>query len=165
MKINKMLYLTHAAVIAALYVVLTIIANALGLANYAIQVRFSEALTILPFFTPAAIPGLFAGCLLSNLLTGCAVLDVVFGSIATLLGAIGTYLLRKKKWLAPLPPIAANILIVPFVLAYVYRFEGSIPYFMITVGIGEIISCGVLGMMLLNVLQKYARRIFRLNMD
>lgn len=165
MKINKMLYLTHAAVIAALYVVLTIIANALGLANYAIQVRFSEALTILPFFTPAAIPGLFAGCLLSNLLTGCAVLDVVFGSIATLLGAIGTYLLRKKKWLAPLPPIAANILIVPFVLAYVYRFEGSIPYFMITVGMGEIISCGVLGMMLLNVLQKYARRIFRLNMD
>ena len=160
-----MLYLTHAAVIAALYVVLTIIANALGLANYAIQVRFSEALTILPFFTPAAIPGLFAGCLLSNLLTGCAVLDVVFGSIATLLGAIGTYLLRKKKWLAPLPPIAANILIVPFVLAYVYRFEGSIPYFMITVGLGEIISCGVLGMMLLNVLQKYARRIFRLNMD
>lgn len=165
MKINKMLYLTHAAVIAALYVVLTIIANALGLANYAIQVRFSEALTILPFFTPAAIPGLFAGCLLSNLLTGCAVLDVVFGSIATLLGAIGTYLLRQKKWLVPLPPIAANILIVPFVLAYVYRFEGSIPYFMITVGIGEIISCGVLGMMLLNVLQKYAGRIFRLNMD
>ena len=161
MKNQRMLFLTHAAVIAALYVVLTLVANALGLANYAIQVRFSEALTILPFFTPAAIPGLFAGCLISNLLTGCAILDIVFGSLASLLGAVGTYLLRKCKWLAPIPPIAANTLIVPFVLAYVYRFEGSIPYFMITVGIGEIISCGILGMLLLNVLQKYRKYIFR----
>lgn len=165
MKINKMLFLTHAAVIAALYVVLTMIANALGLANYAIQVRFSEALTILPLFTPAAIPGLVIGCLLSNLLTGCAVLDVVFGSFATLLGALGTYALRRFKWLAPVPPIVANILIVPFVLAYVYRFEGSVPYFMVTVGIGEIISCGALGLTLLNVLQKYAGQLFRLWKD
>ncbi len=156
MKIKRVMFLTHAAVIAALYVVLTMIANAMGLANYAIQVRFSEALTILPFFTPAAIPGLFAGCLLSNLLTGGIVLDVIFGSLATLLGAVGTYLLRRSKWLAPIPPIAANTLIIPFVLSYAYHFEGSIPYFMITVGIGEVISCGILGMTLLNVLQKYA---------
>lgn len=153
--------MTHAAAIAALYVVLTLVANALGLANYAIQVRFSEALTILPYFTPAAIPGLFLGCLISNLLTGGAVLDVIFGSLATLLGAVGTYLLRKNKWLTPIPPIVANILIVPYVLAYVYKFEGSIPYFMVTVGIGEIISCGILGMILLNVLQKYRKYIFR----
>lgn len=159
---GKILYLTHAAAIAALYVVLTLIANALGLANYAIQVRFSEALTILPFFTPAAIPGLFVGCILSNLLTGCAVLDIVFGSLATLLGAVGTWMLRRNKWLAPVCPIVTNTLIVPFVLAYVYQFEGSIPYFMLTVGIGEVISCGVLGMLLLNVLQKYAGQIFRL---
>lgn len=159
---NKQLrYLVHAAVIAALYVVLTLIANTLGLANYAIQVRFSEALTILPFFIPAAIPGLFAGCILSNLLTGCLPLDIIFGSLATLLGALGTYALRNStKWLAPLPPIAANTLIVPFVLAYVYQFEGSIPYFMLTVGIGEIISCGILGMILLNVLLKYRKYIF-----
>ncbi len=156
MKTKKVMFLTHAATIAALYVVLTLIANAMGLANYAIQVRFSEALTILPFFTPAAIPGLFVGCLLSNLLTGGAVLDVIFGSLATLLGAAGTYLLRRHKWLAPVPPIIANTLIIPFVLSYVYHFEGSIPYFMITVGIGEVISCGILGMILLNVLQKYA---------
>lgn len=160
MKNKKVLFLTHAAVIAALYVVLTLIANALGLANYAIQVRFSEALTILPFFTPAAIPGLFVGCLLSNLLTGCAVLDIVFGSLATLIGAAGTWLLRRNKWLAPVCPIVSNTLIVPFVLAYVYHFEGSIPYFMLTVGIGEVISCGILGMLLLNVLQKYAGHIF-----
>lgn len=154
------LFLTQAAMIAALYVVLTLIANALGLANYAIQVRFSEALTILPFFTPAAIPGLFIGCLLSNLLTGCLPLDVLFGSLATLFGAIGTYLLRKHKWLAPIPPIVFNILIVPPVLAFVYQFEGTLPYFSLTVGAGEVISCGILGMILLFVLEKYRKYIF-----
>ena len=83
MKNKKIMYLSQAAMIAALYVVLTLLANALGLANYAIQVRFSEALTILPFFTPAAIPGLTIGCLLSNIFTGCAPLDVLFGTLAT----------------------------------------------------------------------------------
>ena len=158
---KKVLFIVHAAVIAALYVVLTQLANAFGLANYAIQVRFSEALTILPFFTPAAIPGLFIGCLLSNILTGCMLLDILFGSLATLLGALGTYYLRKTtKWLTPLPPIIANTLIVPFVLYYVYRIPGSIPYFMLTVGVGEIISCGILGLLLLNVVQRYQKYIF-----
>ena len=158
---QKVTFIVHAAVIAALYVVLTLIANALGLANHAIQIRFSESLTILPLFTPAAIPGLFIGCILSNFLTGCMALDIVFGSIATLLGALGTYALRKRsKWLAPLPPILANTLIVPFILAYVYQFEGSLPYFMLTVGIGELISCGALGLLLHNIMQKYKRYIF-----
>lgn len=160
MKNSKTLFITQAAIIAALYVVLTLLANALGLANYAIQLRFSEALTILPFFTPAAIPGLFLGCLISNLLTGAIVWDVVFGSLATLLGAVGTYLLRRVKWLAPLPPIIANTIIVPLVLYFAYRIPGSIPYFVLTVGIGEILSCGVLGMLLLFVLQKYKKYIF-----
>ena len=158
---KKVLFIVHAAVIAALYVVLTLLANSLGLANYAIQLRFSEALTILPFFTPAAIPGLFVGCIISNLLTGAIPYDIIFGSLATLLGALGTYALRNTtKWLAPLPPIVANTLIVPFVLAYAYHFEGSIFYFMLTVGAGEIISCGVLGLLLLSVLQKYRKYIF-----
>lgn len=160
MKNSKTLFITQAAIIAALYVVLTLLANALGLANYAIQLRFSEALTILPFFLPAAIPGLFLGCLISNLLTGAIIWDVVFGSLATLLGAVGTYLLRRVKWLAPLPPIIANTIIVPLVLYFAYRIPGSIPYFMLTVGIGEILSCGVLGMLLLFVLQKYKKYIF-----
>lgn len=154
-------FLAQAAMIAALYIVLTFFANALGLANYAIQVRFSEALTVLPFFTPAAIPGLFVGCLLSNILTGCMPLDVIFGSLATLAGAFGSYALRKHKWLVPLPPVIANIIVVPLVLAYVYQFEGSLPYFALTVGIGEVISCYVLGMIVLNTLQKYASRIFQ----
>lgn len=161
MKNKNVLFLAQAAMIAALYVVLTFVANAFGLANYAIQVRFSEALTILPYFTPAAIPGVFVGCVLSNFLTGCMPLDIIFGSIASLLGALGTYALRKHKWLAPLPPIAANTIIVPFILAYVYQFEGSVPFFMLTVGIGEVISCGILGMILLLALQKHAGKLFK----
>ena len=160
MRNKKVANLTRAAIIAALYVVLTYIANALGLASGSIQVRFSEALTILPFFTPAAIPGLFVGCLLSNILTGCALPDIIFGSIATLLGALGTYFLRKKSpWLAPVSPIAANTIIVPFVLLYAYGVQPLWLSF-ITVGIGEIISCGVLGMLLLFALKKRARALF-----
>lgn len=148
MKQKSALFLAQAGIIAALYVVLTILTNMLGLANGAIQVRISEALTILPVFTPAAIPGLFLGCLLSNTLTGCHLLDIIFGSLATLIGALGTYGLKKHKFLAPLPPILANVLIIPPILAFVYALEGGIPYFMLTVGIGEIISCGVLGLLL-----------------
>ena len=169
MKKTNTRLITMGAAIAALYVVLTLIANAFGLANYAIQVRFSEALTILPYFTPVAIPGLFAGCIISNILTGAMPLDVIFGSLATLIGAIGTNILKKKfpkiKWFAPLPPIIANTIVVPFVLAYVYKFDGSIPYFMLTVGIGEVISCGILGMILLFSLEKYKSRLFFDNSD
>ena len=160
---KKTLFVAQGAVIAALYTVSTLFINAFGLANGAIQLRVSEALTILPFFTPAAIPGLFIGCLLSNILTGAAIWDVIFGSLATLIGAIGTYALRNYKWMAPIPPIFSNTIIIPFVLAYVYKFEGSIPYFMLTVGIGEVISCGILGLILLKTLKKYrGKAIFKI---
>ncbi len=152
-------YLTQAAIIAALYVVLTFFANSLGLANYAVQVRFSESLCILPYFTPAAIPGLFIGCLLSNILTGCALLDIIFGSIATLIGAIATHLLRKNKWLAPVGPVLSNALIVPVVLFYAYGIQ-PIWFSFITVTIGEVISCGILGMLLLTALTKYKQILF-----
>ena len=95
---EKVRGIAFAAITAASYVVLTYIANAFGLASGAIQIRLSEALTILPVFSPYAIPGLFVGCILANTLTGCALWDVIFGSIATLIGAIGTYLLRKYKF-------------------------------------------------------------------
>lgn len=159
MKSNHTMLLMQAAMIAALYVVLTYIAGAMGLASSAIQVRFSEALTILPYFTPAAIPGLFIGCLLSNILTGCAIPDIIFGSIATLIAALLTCALRRYRWLAPVPPILANTLIIPFVLLYAYGIRPLWLSF-ITVGIGEIISCGILGMLLLFVLEKYRSRLF-----
>ena len=136
----------RAAVIAAIYVVLTLISAMLGLSSGAIQVRFSEMLCILPIFTAAAIPGLTIGCLCSNLLFGAIGQDIVFGTLATLIGALGTYALKKYKYLAPIPPIVANTVIIPFVLAYGYKFEDGLPYMMLTVGIGEIISVYVLGM-------------------
>lgn len=145
--------------IAALYVVLTFIANLAGLASGVIQVRLSEVLTILPVFTAAAVPGLAVGCVLANLLTGCALWDVVFGSLATLIGALGTRLLRKKSpMLAVLPPILSNMLIVPLVLQQVYGVEDAFWYLMLTVGAGEIISCGALGLLLYRSLKK--TRIF-----
>ena len=146
---SKIMNVTLAAMIAALYVVLTFLSNAFGLASGVIQVRISEALTILPFFTPAAIPGLVIGCLLANWMTGCVLPDILFGSLATLLGALGSYALRKHKFLVPIPPILANILIVPWVLRFAYDVPDGIPYMMATVGAGEVISCGVLGLVLL----------------
>lgn len=161
MRNKKVLFVAQAALIAAIYVVLTYFISAFHLASGAIQVRVSEALTILPMFTPAAIPGLAIGCFLSNLLTGCLPMDILFGSLATLLGAVGSYLLRKYKWLVPLPPVIANVLIVPFVLSYVYGAEGTIPFFMLTVGIGEVISCYGLGSILINALLPYRYILFK----
>ena len=157
---KKTLFLCRAALIASLYVVLTLIASAFGLSSYAIQIRFSEALCILPMFTTAAIPGLAIGCLVSNLICAALWQDVVFGTLATLIGAIGTYALRKNKWIAPLPPIFANTIIIPLVLAYCYGFEGGIPYFMLTVGIGEIISVYLLGLILHKALEKHKNILF-----
>lgn len=159
MKNTRILFLTQAAMIAALYVVFTLIASALGLSSMQVQLRFSEALTILPYFTKAAIPGVFIGCLLSNVLAGGALLDIIFGSLATLAAAVGTYLLRRHKWLAPLPPIIANTLVVPFVLKAAYGI-GPVWLSFLTVGAGELLSAGVLGMLLLLVLEKYRRQVF-----
>ena len=161
MRSRRVKYITQAAMIAAIYVVLTLFVSAFNLASGAIQIRISEALTVLPAFTPAAIPGLFIGCFISNLISGGLILDVIFGSLATLIGACGTYLLRKWKWTVPIPPILSNVLIVPFVLAYVYNLPGGVPYFMVTVGIGQIISCGVLGMIVYGIIAKHRNVIFK----
>lgn len=159
-KHDTILKITQGAMIAALYVVLTWVANVLGLANGAIQVRFSEALCILPVFTPAAIPGLFVGCLLANILNGCVIWDIVFGSLATLIGAFGTYFLRKTKFVFTLPPVIANAVIVPFVLRYAYGVGDAHWYLVATVAVGEIISVCILGMILKVGLWKYRKVIF-----
>lgn len=157
---KNVLFICQAAIIAALYVVLTILIGAF--ASGPIQVRISEALTVLPFFTPAAIPGLVIGCFFANLFTGCAMLDVIFGTAATLLGALGSYALRNRsKWLVPLPPIIANTIIVPYVLRFAYDVPAAIPYMMVTVGIGEVLSCYILGMFLLYALHKFGKPLFQ----
>lgn len=158
MKSKKLVFICQAAVIAALYVVLTYVFSAF--ASGVIQVRVSEALTILPAFTPAAIPGLVIGCLLSNTLTGCVLLDIIFGSVATLIGALGSYALRRHTWLVPIPPIVSNMIIVPFVLRYAYGATDAFPFMIATVGAGEIISCYLLGMLLYGALKKVNHTLF-----
>ena len=150
----KVRYLCYAAVIAALYVALTLVSGALGLASGAIQVRISEALCVLPFFMPAAVPGVTIGCFLYNLIFVGNPLDIIFGTLATLIGAIGARLLRKWKWTVSIPTIAANALIIPFVLKFGFNLQESIGYFMVTIFIGEFIAAGILGTLLLIAINK-----------
>ena len=148
--------LVLSSMIAALYVVLSFLSNAFGLASGAIQIRISEALTILPFFTPAAIPGLAIGCLLFNLLSGAAILDVIFGTIGKPA--------KKIKWmrfLLPIPSILSNALSVPWVLKTAYGLSDAYWYLVFTVGLGELISCGVLGMILLFALLPIQQQLFQ----
>ena len=159
MKMKKTTFITQGAVIAAIYVVLVFVFDYWSFGP--IQFRVAEALTILPVFTPAAVPGLFIGCLIANITGGAVIWDIVFGSLATLIGAVFTWKLRKKSpYFAPIPPIVSNIIIVPFVLRYGYGVALPIPFMLCTVGIGEIISCAVLGMVLYFALKKYAKTLF-----
>ncbi len=159
MKDKKLLFLARGGMIAAIYVVLTYVFSAFSFGE--IQVRVSEALTVLPAFTLSAVPGLFVGCLIGNLLSGAVIWDVVFGSLATLIGAFFTWTLRKAHpLLAPVPPIISNALIIPFVLRWAYGLATPIPLMMLTVGVGEILSCGVLGMILYYALRPHRETLF-----
>lgn len=153
---QKVRFITLSAIIAALYVVLTLVSAVFGLASGAIQIRISESLCVLTFLTPAAIPGLTIGCLISNLITGANVLDVVFGTLATFIGAIGGYYLRNNKWLITIPTVLANTVIVPLVIVYGFGVKDmALPLIALTVCIGELISATLLGLGLLNILKKY----------
>ena len=159
MKNRTVLFVTKAAMIAAVYVVITIVLAPISFGQ--VQLRISEALTIMPVFTAAAIPGVFIGCLIGNILGGAVLPDIIFGSLATLVAAVISYKLRGRGLLiASIPPVVVNMLVVPFVLKYAYSVPLPIPFMMLTVGIGEVISCGVLGMILYGALNKYRYAIF-----
>ena len=158
MKENKTRSLVHGALIASIYVVLTIAFRPISFGP--IQFRISEALCVLPFFTAAAIPGVTIGCLISNMIGGAVLMDVVFGTLATLIGAIGSRLLRGNRYLVSIPPILSNTLIIPWVLKYAYGSEDLVWYMMITIGIGEILAIGVLGQCLVSVLARCRKMIF-----
>ena len=167
-KKSNIMSLVTAAMIAALYVVLSFVSNAFGLASGAIQIRISEALTILPYFTASAIPGVTIGCILFNLLSGAALLDVIFGGLASLIGAVGSWLIGKTarkfswmKYLVAVPPVLANAFIVPWVLKTAYGLTDAYWYLVLTVGIGEIISCGILGMLLMTALMPIRNVLFK----
>ena len=155
MKKMTVQHLTTAAVVGAAYAVLSLFGSVFGVTFGTVQCRFSEALCVLPFFFPETVWGLFAGCLITNLLSPYGLVDIVVGSLATLLGALGTYALRRRHpALAALPPILSNVIIVPLVLAYAYHIDEAIPYMMLTVGAGEVISVGVLGLLFLSALRR-----------
>ncbi len=164
MKNQKTRFVTQAGVIAALYTALTYLSAVMGLSSGAIQCRFSEALCILPVFTPAAIPGLFVGCIISNTIAGAVVFDVLFGSLATLIGAVFSRIVYKKTgnaFLSLLMPVVSNTLILPWVIKIAYGSTDAVPYIMLTVCIGEIISCVVLGMLLFKFLKNRAKHLFK----
>lgn len=160
MKNKSLRYLTTAAMIAAIYAVLCILLAPISYA--AIQVRIAEALTILPAFTPAAIPGLTVGCLLANILGGCPMLDIIFGTLATLIGAVGTYLLRSRKSLIWMPPVVSNTILVSIFSIYIPfmgESDDSLWYIMLTVCIGELISVCILGYLLYFALKKINTKV------
>ncbi|MCR4633781.1 MAG: QueT transporter family protein [Erysipelotrichaceae bacterium] len=140
---EKVHYIVMTGLIAALYAALTLVFAPISFS--AVQVRIAEALIILPMFTPAAVPGLFLGCLLGNLLSGAMILDVIFGSIATLIGAYIGYLLKDRRWLVPVPSIVSNALIIPFILRHVYGIDLPIPLLCLYIAIGEFLGSYVLG--------------------
>lgn len=156
---KKTLFITQAAVIAAIYVVLVFVFQYSSFGP--IQFRIAEALTVLPYFTPAAIPGVTIGCLLSNILFEADILDIIFGTMATLIAAYLSYQLRSKKYLVPVPPILVNAIIIPWILKYAYFEADPIPFMMLTVGLGQLVSVGILGMILLLSLEKVRYVVFR----
>ena len=150
---NAILYVSYGAIIAALYVVLTWLSAIFKLDSGVIQFRLSEALCILAVFTPAAIPGMTIGCLLSNLIFTGNAYDMIFGTLATLIGVLGVYLLRKLPYIAPLPYVLSNAIIVPLVLQYAYGVPDAFWFLMLTVGVGELV-CALGGGILLYITLK-----------
>ena len=153
---SSLIYICETSAIAALYIVITIAIGPLGSA--AIQCRIPEAMCVLAIFTPAAVPGLTIGCLISNFATGCLWQDILFGTLATLIGALGTYAFRKIKgkcrFLCILPPIISNTIIIPFVLRYAYGIGDGWFWLAGGVGMGELLSVGVFGTLLFMALEK-----------
>lgn len=159
---TKINFLTQAAMIAAVYVVLTMLPLIHEISFGPIQCRIAEALNVLVFFTPAAIPGVTIGCLFANILGGAHILDIIFGTGATLIGIVASYkFCRNNKWLVPIPVIISNTVIIPFVLKAAYMEAAPVVFLMLTVGIGEVLSAGVLGIALINIIIPLKGVIFK----
>lgn len=155
MKKSSTQFVVYGGLIAALYVVLTLVSQLFGLASGVIQVRLSESLCMLPCLTSAAVPGLSIGCLIANFIMGSPWQDVVFGTLATVIGAVGTWMMRKNapQW-SWIPPVLSNAIIVPIVLIYAYHVPDAWWFLVLTVGAGELIACGLIGIYVYPVAQK-----------
>ncbi|MBQ2816728.1 MAG: QueT transporter family protein [Clostridia bacterium] len=143
--------ITRASIIAAIYTAISLLLAPISFGQ--VQVRLSEALTLLPIFLPEAVPALFIGCLISNMIGGMGILDIVFGSLCTLIAAIFTYLLRKKSaFISAAPPVIINA----FGVAAVLHFASGLPYFItvLWVGLGQVLSVYFVGIPLMALLKK-----------
>lgn len=154
---KKVKGIVFASVIAAIYVVLTITLSFMSFG--VVQYRVSEGLCILPFLTPYAIPGITIGCLISNIISPVGSLDMIFGTLATLIAAIGTYYIGKsnlkhKEILALLPPVISNAIIIGLLLKYLY--VPDMPFWLIAIQVawGEALCCYALGLPLLTLFKK-----------
>jgi uncharacterized membrane protein len=153
--LKKIRFITEAAVIASIYAALTIILAPISYGMF--QVRISEALTILPYLTPAAIPGLFAGCIIANIVGGNGPIDIIFGSLATLIAAFLSYKM-PRRYLVPIPPIVINAVVVGAILSFLLKLDLLVS--MGWVALGQTVACYGLGYPLLLQLEKHKRRIF-----
>ena len=153
--------LAQGAIIAAVYALLTIFLAPIS--SGLIQCRVAEAMSVLPFFTVSAVPGLFIGCLIANLLTGAPIYDVAFGSLATLIAAFITYKMRNhtSKYLAPLPSVVVNALVVGWLLTNVYQVGVSFWVAAGYVAVGQAIACFALGIPLLKLLERFRGKLFQ----
>lgn len=165
---RKIKFIVEGALIAAAYIGLTMISNLLNLAFGPVQLRISEALTVLPVFTPAAIPGLVLGCFISNIISPMGAVDMIFGTGATLAAAVLTYLLRKicvrgLPVLSFLSPVVLNAVIIGLEIDIFFLPEGAAVWGFVssaaTVGLGELAACFLLGVPLFYAVKRY--RIFR----
>jgi len=155
-KIKPVRFLTEAAVIGAMYAVLSLVFAPISSGLF--QVRIAEALTILPMFTPAAIPGLFVGCIIANIIGGNGPVDIILGSLATLAAAFLSGRM-PKRYLVPIPPIIINAIVVGFILNYVLKVPLAAA--MLWVALGQTVACYGLGYPLITQLEKYRDKIFK----
>ena len=149
--------LTRAAIIAAIYAALTLLLAPISYGE--VQIRLSEALTLLPILMPEAMPALFVGCLLANVLGGCTIFDIVFGSLATLLAALCTRRLRARPMLAAAMPVLFNGVIVGAVVHVCYAPAIALPLCMLFVAAGEAVACFVAGLILLRAVRRIPQRL------
>jgi len=150
--------LARGAMIAALYAAITLLLAPISYGE--VQIRLSEALTLLPVLLPEAVPALAVGCLLANILGGCTILDIVFGTLATLLAAVCTRRLRHHIRAASMMPVLFNGIIVGAVVHFGYAPAIPLPLCMLFVAAGEAVSCMLLGPLLLRMLSRLPHELF-----
>ena len=156
----KIRRLVQASLIAAVYTALCMILHPISFGFGGVELRVSEALSLLPMMTPAAVPGLFVGCLLSNLLGGATMLDVVFGSLTTLAAAVLTRKWRSRPLLAALPPVLMNAVVIGALLRYAYGVAMPLGLCLASIGRGQAAACYAIGLPLMKLFRRMPKKYF-----